>query len=797
MSAEVKAEVELEIAHILFIDTVGYSKLLIIEQRKLLEDLNTIVRGTSCFRTAEASGKLIRLPTGDGMALVFSDNPEAPIHCALEVSQSARNHRLPLRMGIHSGPVSHVVDVNDRVNVAGTGINTAQRVMSCGDAGHILLSKRAAEDLSEYPHWHPFLHEIGECEVKHGSKIVLFNLYTEEFGNPELPTRLAKALAERAALVATRRRALKGKIAIWSTAVALTIASCLMFYAFSRVRKNPPPDVVAEKSLAVLPFENLSDDKQNAYFADGMMDEILTDLAKVADLKVISRTSVMQYKSGITRNLREIAKALDVAYVLEGSVQRASGRVRINVQLVDARTDTHLWAEHYDRDIADVFALQSELSEKIVAQLKAKFSPEEKAAIEERPTTDLTAYEYYIRAKTLINTAAFNAREKEKLYEATHLLGEAVKRDPAFFLAYYQLAWAHDRLYILGIDHTPARLASADAAIKTALQLRPNSGEAHLALGAHLYSGYLDYDRARQELALAAPALPNEPLVFELTAYIDRRQGRWEQCVQNFRRVLELDPRNFFILQQISLAFENMRRFPDMISSLDRALLIVPNRAATRVQRAMATLEWRADPKPLHSTIDAVVTEDPKVGAEIGDSWLYSALCERDYSAAAHALAAMTGDGCRNEGIPLPRAWCEGVTARAKGETAAARAAFAAGRAEIDKTVREQPDYAEALCVLGLFDAGLGNKEEAIREGRRAAELLPTTKDAINGARVIEYLAVIYAWTGDKERALEQLEVAASIPSDVNYGQLKLHPYWDPLRNDPRFEKIVTSLAPK
>jgi TolB-like protein/class 3 adenylate cyclase len=797
MPAEVKAEVELEIAHILFIDTVGYSKLLINEQRELSDDLNAIVRNTSCFRSAESAGRLIRLPTGDGMALVFAENPEAPVQCALEISRAVKNHpSLRLRMGIHSGPVSRVVDVNDRVNVAGAGINTAQRVMNCGDAGHILLSKRAADDLAEYRHWHQSLHDIGECEVKHGARLALINLYTGEVGNPELPTRLREALGQRAAEEAGRRKNSMRKVLLLAGGLLLAGAIGLALYGMIKARRQPK-HVIPEKSVAVLPFANLSDDRENAYFAEGIMDEILTDLAKVADLKVISRTSVMQYKTDSTRNLREIAKALDVAHILEGTVQRSAGRVRINVQLIDARTDTHLWAEHYEGELANVFALQSQLSEQIVAQLKAKLSPAEKAAIEETPTTDLVAYEYYTRAKSLISSAVFNAHEKEKLYDAVRLLQDAVARDPKFFLAYYQLAWAHDRLYILGIDHTPARLRAADDVIKTALQLRPNSGEAHLAAAAHLYSGYRDYDRARRELALAAPALPNEPLIFVLNAYMDRRQGRWEECVQKLKRALDLDPRNFFYLYQIALACENMRRFPEMISSLDRALTLLPNDLGARVARASAALEWRADTKPLHSTIQAAIAEDPNVAAGLGDTWLYLALCERDHAAARHALAAMTGDSCRNEGIPLPRSWCEGVAARARGDAAAARAAFSTGRVEVEQTVREQPNYGEAVCVLGLLDAGLGRKEEAVREGRRAVELLPVTTDAINGALAIEYLAVIYAWTGEKEAAVEQLEIAARIPDNVNYGQLKLHPYWDPLRGDPRFERIVASLAPK
>jgi TolB-like protein/Tfp pilus assembly protein PilF len=554
---------------------------------------------------------------------------------------------------------------------------------------------------------------------------------------------------------------------------------------------------ITEKSIAVLPFENFSDEKQGLHLADGVQDEVLTDLAKVADLKVISRTSVMQYRDSAQRNLREIAKQLGVAHVLEGSVQRVGERVRISAQLIDARTDTHLWAERYDRDLADVFAIESEIAEKIVAQLKTKLSPQEKTAIEEQPTADLTAYDLYVHAKTVVATAISNGREKEKLLEAERLLKLAVARDPAFFLAYYQLARTHDRIYILGIDHTAGRLALADAAIKTATRLQPDSGEAHLALAAHVYSGHLDYQRAREELTMARRALPNEPLVFELTGYIDRRQGRWQDCIVNLERALALDPRNSYVLVQISFAYESLRRFDEMARALDRALTLVPKDADIRVQRALVELESRANLKPLHSTIQTVIAEDPNAAGGIARTWLYLALCERDPRAALDALTVMTGDGCRNEGIPFPRGWCEAVAARARGDGMVARAALTTARLEVEETLRGQPDYSEALCVVGLIDAGLGDNEAAVREGRRAIELLPVSKDAINGALLIESLALIYAWTGEKDLALEQLAVAAKLPGYLSYGELRLHPYWDSLRGDPRFEKIVASLAPK
>jgi TolB-like protein/Flp pilus assembly protein TadD len=556
---------------------------------------------------------------------------------------------------------------------------------------------------------------------------------------------------------------------------------------------------VAAKSIAVLPFENLSDDKQNSYFTDGVQNEILANLARVADLKVISRTSVMLYKSGNPRNLREIGQQLGVAHVLEGSVQRSANRVRLTAQLVDARTDAHLWAETYDRDLADVFAIQSEIAKTIADHLQARLSPTEKTAIEQRPTSDLAAFELYIRAATLIDAAPLSQTPAENLLQAVNFLGQAIERDPAFALAYYQLAHAHDLLYFLGADHAPARLAMAEAAIQSLIRLRPNSGEAHLARAKHYYFGYLDYDHAREELKLAQKSLPNDPLPFLLAGFIDRRQSRWVESTKNFERAIELDPQNPapHALRQIALSYECLRRYADAERALDRVVALTPRNAATRASRSEIELHWHADPGPLISMIQAILAENPRAAENIAERWLYASLCQRDFDGAQRALAALPIDGCRVESVPFPRAWCEGVVARMRGDSAAARAAFTNARNEMAKLVREQPAYAEALCVLGMADAVLGHKEDAIREGRHAIELLPVTKDSIGGSLLVQYLALIYAWTGEKDLALEQLNLATKIPGYLSYGQLRLHPYWDPLRGDPRFQKIIASLAPK
>ena len=787
MSTEIKRQIALEIAHVLFIDIVGYSKLSINKQQAAVDELNEIVKASGEFQKADAAGRLIKIPTGDGMALVFYTSPEAPAQCAIEISRAVKGHpRLQLRMGIHSGPVSGVIDVNGHVNLAGAGLNIAQRVMDCGDAGHILLSKHVAEDLEEYEQWRPLLHDLGVCEVKHGMRVAIENLYADQVGNPQLPKKF-QALKKHSARVRW----------VTMTGALLALAAIIAVFVFFLRRPAHPTLSALEKSIAVLPFENLSDDKQNAYFADGVQDEILTNLARVADLKVISRTSVMQYKASAQRNLRDIAKTLGVSHVVEGSVQRSGGRVHVSAQLIDATTDMHLWGESYDRELADVFAIENELAEQIVSQLKSKLSPQEKAAIEQKPTADLVAHDLYIRAKTLIASSALSTPQSESLFEAVRLLNQAVERDPAFALAYYQLAEAHDLLYLQGIDHTAARLAVADGAIQSLARLRPNSGEAHLALAKHLYWCYHDYDRAREELTLAQKSLPNDPLPFQLAGYIDRRQGRWPESIRNLERAIELDPQNSAFLEQIARSYECLRRYADAERVLDRALALAPKDAAMRASRAEIELHWHADARPLMSTIEAIIAKDSRQAKNIAEFWLQVSLCERDFDGAVRALAALPIDGCHQETILFPRVWCEGVVAQMRGDTAAARAAFISVRSEIAKLVREQPAYAEALCALGMADAALGHKEDAIREGRRAVELLPVTKDSIIGPLLVQDLALIYAWTGEKDLALEQLSVAARIPGYLSYGQLRLHPYWDPLRGDPRFEKIVASLAPK
>ncbi len=510
-------------------------------------------------------------------------------------------------------------------------------------------------------------------------------------------------------------------------------------------------------------------------------------------------SSVLQYKSGVARNLREIAQQLGVANVVEGSVQRSGNRVRVNAQLVDARNDAHLWAQTYDRDLDDVFAIQSEIAKAIADQLQAKLSPAEKNAIEERPTSDLIAFDQYSRAKTLILTTALNPSDKN-LLQAIELLNSAVARDPSFHAAFCQLVLAHDKLYADSDDHTPARLAAAEAALQRARELRPNDAETHLARGSHLYYAFRDYKGALSELEAARAGLANDPRILQFTGSILLHQGRPEEGLRALEQAVALDPRNPYMLSRLAISYECLRRYPEEKATLQRVLEITPDDIAVASSIAFVDLDWRADTAPLHQFIDRLRSERLSGVGDTADIGFLCALAERDWAAAEQALTALGNNPFWGDLVTLRRQFGEGLLARAMHDEGRAQKAFAAARVEQEQLVQQQKDYGPPVCVLGLIDAALGNKEAALQEGRRAMELLPVEKDAVDGQAVMAYFAIIAAWAGEKDLALQQLAAAAptyGAAIATSYGMLKLFPFWDPLRGDPRFEQIVASFAPK
>jgi serine/threonine protein kinase/tetratricopeptide (TPR) repeat protein len=576
------------------------------------------------------------------------------------------------------------------------------------------------------------------------------------------------------------------------TALSVALGTAVGILIWKGEFASAPPTT----GIAVLPFESLTGDKDNTFFADGVYDGVSNKLAKLANLKVISHESVARYRGA--HNTQEIGRALNVPYVLEGSVRREAGRIHLNAKLIDTRTNTEIWAEEYDRDLTDVFAMQSEIAQEVAHEFETKVSSIEKADIQKAPTTDLVAYDFYLRGKQLVDGISFSTRAKEDLFQAVQLLDQAVARDPSFSDAYCQLAAAHDRIYFLGFDHTDSRLSLSETNIQSIRRLRPESGEMHLALAQHYYWAYGYYDLAKEELAAARRTLPNESRIPLLSGYIDRRQGHWEKSLEEMRQALELDPRNFSILQQISLTYQAMHRYKEALDTLDSVLAMAPKDIASQVRRGWVEVEWRADSRPMHTTIETILANDPSAGPIVFNSWLALILRERDSAAAERALAAMPPGGCYDENIPFPNSWCEGLVDRLRGDQPAAHNAFIRARNEVEQTVRNQRGYAQGLCALGVIDAALGNNEDAIREGEQAVELIPVSKSAIEGSVLVQYLAVIYAWTGDKDRAIGRLAEATKLPgSHVTYGYLRLHPLWDPLRGDPRFEAIVASLAPK
>ncbi len=781
MAAE--EQTRLQIGHVLFIDIVGYSKLLVNEQSGLLRELNELVSGTREFREAEAEGKLIRLPTGDGMALVFRTDPEAPAQCALEIARALKEHpRIALRMGIHSGPVNEVVDVNQRQNIAGAGINMAQRVMDCGDAGHIFVSKHVAEDLEQHDRWRPLLHDLGSCEVKHGVRIEISNLYSDEVGNPQLPKKLEAVKKHR-----TRVRWAEVAIAL------LVLAAIVAAFVFFTRRPTRSAMAIVEKSIAVLPFANLSEDKANAYFADGIQDEILTRLAKIADLKVISRTSTQHYKSA-PENLPEIGKQLGVAHIVEGSVQKSGEAVRVNVQLIKAADDSHLWADTFDRKLTDIFSVESEVAKAIADQLRAKLTGQEEQVIAAKPTDNVEAYDAYLRGLAYnlkAGTTPANALGAQKY------LKEAVQLDPKFALSWALLSYVDATGYIIqSLQPTLALREEARQAAETALTLQPNLGEAILAKGHYHYACLKDYDTAVRYFEQASQLLPNASQIPELLAYVARRRGQWDQSEAYFNQAERLDPRNVNLLLQHAISYSILGRFPEALRKLDQVLIITPDDVDTLVLKAAIAQAEGDLPRasallaPLHPNAD----DAPAVEAQA-----YEAILERHPAQIISRLKEILAKpdpalGYFNGELRFWLGWAQEVA----GDHAAAQESWRQARSELEPFLKEQLENLALIGDLALINMGLGDKAAALALAERMIALVPMEKDALFGPNAIEILARVTAQMGESDRSISALQKLFSIPHDspivanapLTPALLRLDPMFDPLRNDPRFQKL-------
>ena len=798
MAAEVRKEIALEIAHVLFIDIVAYSKMASDDQRAAIEELNQIVQSTDEFRKEESENRLLKLATGDGMALIFYHSPEDPVECALEISRAIKEQHsnLRLRMGVHSGPVSGMVDVSGRANVAGAGINTAQRVMDCGDAGHILLSKRVAEDLEQFKHWRPHLYHLGECEVKHGDKIEIINLFTAELGNSERPKRLTTPAQKTEFVPLPEERAPWRKPAlIFSACVAIAaLLICgFLFWQQQKPKSSAVASSIPEKSIAVMPFENLSRDPDNAYFADGIQDEILTRLSKIADLKVISRTSTQQYQSK-PGNLSEIARQLGVTHIVEGSVQKSGDAVRVNVQLIKAANDSHLWADTFDRKLTDIFSVESEVAKAIADQLRAKLTGEEEQLISARPTDNPEAYDAYLRglAFTLKTTTT-----PAKLLGVQKQFKDAVGLDPKFALAWALLSIYESGGYLTGtIQPTLALREDARQAAETALGLQPKLGEAILAKGFFNYACLKDYDAAVPYLEEARQFLPNNSRIPEFLAYVARRRGQWDRSDSYFNEAERLDPRNGSIITQHALSYICLRRFPEALRKLDQVLGIIPDDVDTIASKASVAQAEGDLPRaaallaPLHPGAD---------DANALETQVYQAILERNPESIISRLKEVLARpdpelGYINGELRFFLGWGQEVA----GDHPAAEETWKQARSELERFLKEQPENVSLFADLALTNMSLGDKTAAFAFAEKGMTVIPIEKDALFGPLSIEILARVAARMGEPDRAIAALQKVLSIPYNGSFASngpltpalLRLDPMFDPLRNDSRFQKL-------
>jgi TolB-like protein/Tfp pilus assembly protein PilF len=791
MASASPAEVKFEIGHVLFIDIVDYSKLLITEQSEQMQKLREIVRATAQFRNAEAQGKLLRLPTGDGGALVFRTSPEAPVLCAMEIAKALKDYpKLGVRMGIHSGPVNEITDLNEQANIAGAGINIAQRVMDCGDAGHILLSKHVADDIEQYPQWRSHLHDLGECEVKHGVRIHAVNFYTDEVGNPEAPEKF-KTVGAATVKAPRRPRA-------WIAALVI-VAAATGFYIYAHRSSSK---AIVEKSVAVLPFENLSRDPDNAYFADGIQDEILTRLSKIADLKVVSRTSTQQYQSK-PGNLSEIARQLGVAHVVEGSVQKSGDSVRVNVQLIKAANDSHLWADTFDRKLTDIFSVESEVAKSIAEQLRAKLTGQEEQVIAAKPTDNPEAYDAYLRGLAYTLKAVSNTPANS--LGAQKYLKEAVRLDPKFALAWARLSYVDSRGYrTQSLQPTIALRDEARQAAETALTLQPNLGEALHAKGFYHYSCLKDFDTAVRYFEEARPLLPNNSRIPESLAYLERRRGQWERSESYFNEAERLDPRNVNLLTQHALSYINLRRFSEAVRKLDQVLNITPDDVdALALKATIAQAEGdlpgaAALLAPLHPNADDSAALETQV---------YQAILERRPAPIIPRLKEILSKpdpvlGFTNGELHFWLGWAQQVA----GDHADAQESWRRTRNELESFLKEQPDNYQLINYLALTSMALGDKTAALSFVEKGMAVVPIEKDAMDGPSPLEVLARVSAQMGEPDRAIAALQKLLSIPYEgvlaggslrLTPALLRLDPMFDPLRNDPRFQKLAASEAPR
>jgi TolB-like protein/Flp pilus assembly protein TadD len=571
-------------------------------------------------------------------------------------------------------------------------------------------------------------------------------------------------------------------------AIGVIVSAVAGFFLFPRISWRK-----VEKSIAVLPFQNLSDEKENAYFADGMQDDILTNLSKIGDLKVISRMSVMSYRGDALRNAREIGKALGVATLLEGSVRRIGNRVRVNVQLINANNDEHIWAEDYDRDLTDVFAIQTDLAQKIAAALQAKLSPNEKARLDHRPTQNPDAYLLFVQAH---DYASQRDMFRDTSLKAEPLFEQAIKLDPNFALAFAGLSMVESWAYH-SFEPIPARREKARLNADEALRLQPDLPEGHLALGFSYYYGDRDYERALAEFDIARRGLPNDAQAYLAIGSIQRRQGKWTESTANLEKAATLDPKNTNLLINLCYSYMALRNFETAGKMLDRIIASSPQSFQARALKGFMAVLWKGDLSAAKKVFSSVPPENDESGLTTwARAWILT--LERKFPEALQVLERFRGETMyTTTTAPCPKAFAEGLIHLLQGDKTKARAEFEIAREISEKLLREAPGDAARHAQHGLILATLGQKQEAVAEGKRAVELLPESQDALDGPQCTSALAQIYACTGEFDEAFRLLDHLFAVPNNLTIPMFKLDPVWDPLRKDPRYQALIDKYSTK
>jgi len=809
--AESPPDTRFEIGHVLFIDIVGYSKLILEEQKEHLHALCNIVLATAQVIKGQ-NEQLITLPTGDGMALVFRHSSEEPAQCALEVARALKKYpEIRVRMGIHSGPVSEVSDVSGRSNLAGPGMNIAQRVMDCGDAGHILLSERVAGDLGQYRQWSARLHDLGECEVKHNARLHLFNLHTEEVGNGAVPERLRKRRKGKPVAARPTRRISRPPPRPWRLPATLgatvALGAALLWWwlqgptnskespraVAQSVLKSTPP--IPAKSIAVLPFENLSSDKENAYFAQGVQDEILTKLAGIADLKVISRTSTQNYKAK-PDNLNRVAQELGVATVLEGTVQRASDKVRVNVQLIDVRADSHLWAKSFDGDAKDIFAVESKVAQEVADSLRAKLSPAEVNKLASAPTNDPVAYDLFLKGDYEARVAQSSLSE-QSWDQAASWYQQAIGRDPTFALAMARLVEARMLRHWFIEPFKESELPEIKSMAERAVALQPNLPEVRIALGTVYYYGYRQYEQALAEFSRAVELRPNNAQALEYMGYVHRRQGKLELALEELTKALEQNPRDAALAGNRADIYIQWREWLEARPALKAAITLDPHNVLSMRGLLLTIVNGNGD---IHEALRVLATYPPDsklvVNSTIGD--VTGVTGERAYT---YVLARAYPDALRiweDATVTSPAEECRQLAARAAiqviaGDLGGAQAVAEKARPILEQRLHDQPEDILTHTELSWVYLALKRNADAMRLAQQSATLLPPEKDLLVGYHILAGEAMIAGQSGAGSDAVEILRPLLAVPAGqaVSISRLRIDPVWDPIRNIPAFQQLL------